>query len=208
MDPVQIEAAARRAVEHVRGGTGAVLPRVPHLPLPRAFDVRHPGLPHARRDRGLEAARPDRAAARLDGRQPPAQRRRGGGASTPRSTAEIDAAVAFAEAGTLEPVDELERFVLMDEVVQERAVHDAAPLRMTYREACRQAIRDALRADPRRFVHGRGRRQVRRLLRGDQGPARGVRPRAHRRHAAGRERLHRRRRSARRWPACGRSSRS
>jgi hypothetical protein len=33
--------------------------------------------------------------------------------------AEIDAAVAFAEAGTLEPVDQLERFVLMDSVVQE-----------------------------------------------------------------------------------------
>jgi hypothetical protein len=35
--------------------------------------------------------------------------------------AEIDAAVAFAEAGTLEPVQDLERFVLMDDVVQERA---------------------------------------------------------------------------------------
>jgi TPP-dependent pyruvate/acetoin dehydrogenase alpha subunit len=34
---------------------------------------------------------------------------------------EIDAAVAFAEAGSLEPLDDLERFVLMDEVVQERA---------------------------------------------------------------------------------------
>ena len=30
--------------------------------------------------------------------------------------AEVDAAVAFAEAGSLEPVEELERFVLMDEV--------------------------------------------------------------------------------------------
>jgi pyruvate dehydrogenase E1 component alpha subunit len=30
--------------------------------------------------------------------------------------AEIAAAVAFAEAGSLEPVEELERFVLMDEV--------------------------------------------------------------------------------------------
>jgi len=30
----------------------------------------------------------------------------------------------------------------------------ASPLRMTYREACRQAIRDALRADPRTFVMG------------------------------------------------------
>jgi hypothetical protein len=29
--------------------------------------------------------------------------------------------VAFAEAGTLEPVDELERFVLMDRVVQDDA---------------------------------------------------------------------------------------
>ena len=35
--------------------------------------------------------------------------------------AEIDAAVAFAEAGTLEPVEDLERFVLMDTVVQEQA---------------------------------------------------------------------------------------
>jgi TPP-dependent pyruvate/acetoin dehydrogenase alpha subunit len=29
---------------------------------------------------------------------------------------EVEAAVAFAEAGTLEPVEELERFTLMDEV--------------------------------------------------------------------------------------------
>jgi TPP-dependent pyruvate/acetoin dehydrogenase alpha subunit len=33
--------------------------------------------------------------------------------------AELDAAVAFAEGGTLEPVAELERFVLMDHVPQE-----------------------------------------------------------------------------------------
>jgi TPP-dependent pyruvate/acetoin dehydrogenase alpha subunit len=33
--------------------------------------------------------------------------------------AEIEAAVAFAEAGTLEPATDLERFVLMDSVVQE-----------------------------------------------------------------------------------------
>ena len=35
--------------------------------------------------------------------------------------AEIAGAVAFAEAGTLEPVQDLERFVLMDSVVQEQA---------------------------------------------------------------------------------------
>jgi TPP-dependent pyruvate/acetoin dehydrogenase alpha subunit len=39
--------------------------------------------------------------------------------------AEIEAAVAFAEAGTLEPVQDLERFVLMDEVVQERRTEAA-----------------------------------------------------------------------------------
>jgi pyruvate dehydrogenase E1 component beta subunit len=33
-------------------------------------------------------------------------------------------------------------------------VNAAAPLRMTYREACRQAIRDALHADPRVFLMG------------------------------------------------------
>ena len=38
-----------------------------------------------------------------------------------RFCAEIEAAVAFAEAGTLESIDDLERFVLMDEVVQEVA---------------------------------------------------------------------------------------
>jgi TPP-dependent pyruvate/acetoin dehydrogenase alpha subunit len=32
--------------------------------------------------------------------------------------AEVDAAVAFAEAGTLEPVEELERFTIMDRVPQ------------------------------------------------------------------------------------------
>jgi hypothetical protein len=41
-------------------------------------------------------------------------------------TAEIDAAVAFAEAGMLEPVNDLERFVLMDEVVQERRAEGVA----------------------------------------------------------------------------------
>lgn len=35
--------------------------------------------------------------------------------------AEIAAAVAFAEAGTPEPADALERFVLMDRVVQDEA---------------------------------------------------------------------------------------
>ena len=36
-------------------------------------------------------------------------------------TAELDGAVAFAEAGTLEPLADLERFVTMDHVPQEAA---------------------------------------------------------------------------------------
>ena len=62
--------------------------------------------------------------------------------------------MAFAEAGTLEPVDELERFVLMDTVPHGQAGAGARPMKLTYREACKQAIRDALLADPRCFVMG------------------------------------------------------
>lgn len=52
------------------------------------------------------------------------ENRRIGAEESARIDAEIEAeiadAVARAEAGTLEPVEELERFVLMDDVVQER----------------------------------------------------------------------------------------
>ena len=106
-------APRRRA--HPRGRRAA-LPGMPHLPLPRPFDVRRPALPHAGRDRGLEAARPDPAPARLDERSTTCSPTRTCERIEAEVAAEIDAAVAFAEAGTLEPVEELERFVLMDEV--------------------------------------------------------------------------------------------
>ena len=51
--------------------------------------------------------------------------------------AEIDDAVAFAEAGELEPVEDLTRFVY------ERR---STAVTTTYREAMREAIRDALPA--------------------------------------------------------------
>ena len=166
---------------------------MPHLPLPRAFDVRRAALPHAgaRSRHGSSATRSSGCAPGW----PDNHLLTDGDAARIEAdvAAEIDDAVAFAEAGTLEPVEDLERFVLMDAVVQERAeLRMTAAVRMTYREACRQAIRDALLADPRMLPDGRGRRQLRRLLRGDQGAARGVRPGAHLRHAAGRERLRRR----------------
>ena len=79
---------------------------------------------------------------------------------------------------------------------------------MTYREACRQAIRDALRADPRCFVMGEDVGKYGGCYAVTKGLLEEFGPRAHRRHAAGRERLHRRWASVRRWPGCGRSSRS
>ena len=62
-------------------------------------------------NRDVARRRSDRAAAVLADRDGAAARGRSTTASRPRSAAEIDAAVAFAEAGTLEPIEELERFV-------------------------------------------------------------------------------------------------
>jgi 2-oxoisovalerate dehydrogenase E1 component len=66
--------------------------------------------------------------------------------------AELDAAVAFAEAGTLEPVDDLTR----DVYATGRAMpgSDAVMVRTTWREAMRSALREALQADPRVFLMG------------------------------------------------------
>ncbi len=62
---------APRPSSAVRSGERPVLPRVPHLPLPRAFDVRPAALPRQSRGRGVEEARPDRDAvqARLQARR-------------------------------------------------------------------------------------------------------------------------------------------
>jgi pyruvate dehydrogenase E1 component beta subunit/2-oxoisovalerate dehydrogenase E1 component len=73
---------------------------------------------------------------------------------------EVEAAVAFAESGTWEPVEELTRFVYREELQEGNAA--AAPpadtagkkIRITYREAVRQALREAMLADPRVFLMG------------------------------------------------------
>ncbi len=72
---------------------------------------------------------------------------------------EIEEAVAFAEAGTLEPVADLTRDVTTP--VEGRpatprppAPAPEAPSRMTYREAVKQAIAEALEADPRVVLIG------------------------------------------------------
>ena len=118
MDPVVMAAAARRAVEHVRAGLG------PYFLECRTYRFRAHSMFDTQAYRTREEVE--------DWKQrDPITRLRGwmtdnhllsadaSGAMEAEVQAEIDAAVAFAEAGTLEPVDQLERFVLMDSVVQE-----------------------------------------------------------------------------------------
>ncbi|WP_439332844.1 pyruvate dehydrogenase (acetyl-transferring) E1 component subunit alpha [Tranquillimonas alkanivorans] len=70
-------------------------------------------------------------------------------------TDEIAAAVAFAEAGTWEPVDDLTRHVTGDPVPPpEPAPPSGETVEITYREAVKQAIRDAMIHDDRVFLMG------------------------------------------------------
>ncbi len=119
MDPVEVESAARRAVAHIRSGQG------PYFLEMRTYRFRAHSMfdtqAYRSRDEVEEWKRVD-----------PIERLRAwmvanralsdeeAAAIDADVAAEIAAAVASAEAGTLEPVDDLERFVLMDEVVQER----------------------------------------------------------------------------------------
>jgi 2-oxoisovalerate dehydrogenase E1 component len=68
---------------------------------------------------------------------------------------EIETAVAFAEAGTLEPVKELDRFVTSESRPPTPSPNPAGGIRkVTYREAVRSGIREALASDPRVFLMG------------------------------------------------------
>lgn len=120
MDPTQVEATARRAVERVRGGDG------PYFLEARTYRFRAHSMfdTQAYRTRDeIEGWKKLDPIERLrkwmqDNHQLSDAEAR---AIDAEVTAEIDAAVQFAEAGSLEAVDDLGRFVLMDEVVQERA---------------------------------------------------------------------------------------
>jgi pyruvate dehydrogenase E1 component alpha subunit len=119
MDPVEVEAAAQRAVEHIRSGKG------PFFLELRTYRFRAHSMFDTQAYRTREEIEGWK---QLD----PIERLRHwmqahhelnddeAAAIDAEVLAEIDAAVAYAEAGTLEPLDELERFVLMDVVVQER----------------------------------------------------------------------------------------
>lgn len=118
MDPVAVEAAAQRALEQVRAGGG------PFFLECRTYRFRAHSMFDAQAYRSreeVEAWRQRDPLARL------AEWMRANHMLTESEAAaisaavdqELAAAVRFAEAGTLEPVDDLERFVLMDAVVQE-----------------------------------------------------------------------------------------
>ncbi len=71
-----------------------------------------------------------------------------------RVSDEIDEAVAFAEAGTWEPVEHLTTHVLGKAPEFERTPPSGETVKITYREAVKQAIREAMQRDERVFLMG------------------------------------------------------
>ena len=120
MDPVQMEAAARRAVAHIRGGGG------PYFIEARTYRFRAHSMFDTQAYRTRDEVEDWK---HLD----PIERLRSWMQANHQITeieleaiaakvnAEVFAAEAFAEAGTLEQLDTLEHFVLMGSVVQEEA---------------------------------------------------------------------------------------
>ena len=71
-----------------------------------------------------------------------------------RVAEEIDEAVAFAEAGTWEPVERITAHVLGESPPVAPATPSGETVEITYREAVRQAIRDAMHRDERVLLIG------------------------------------------------------
>jgi TPP-dependent pyruvate/acetoin dehydrogenase alpha subunit len=118
MDPVRMEAAARQALDHIRAGRGPFFLecRTYRFRAHSMFDTQA----YRSRDEVDDWKQRDpihrlHAWMTENHRITPGEE----AAIEAAIAAEIDAAVAFAEAGTLEPLQDLERFVLMDSVVQE-----------------------------------------------------------------------------------------
>jgi pyruvate dehydrogenase E1 component alpha subunit len=115
MAPIAVEAAARRAVDSIRTGNG------PYFLECRTYRFRAHSMFDAQLYRTKEEIAVWKARDPLPKMQAWLQENhmlsRGDLARIETEVeAEIDEAVAFAEAGTWEPVEDLERFVLMDEV--------------------------------------------------------------------------------------------
>jgi TPP-dependent pyruvate/acetoin dehydrogenase alpha subunit len=126
MDPVQMEAAARRAVARIRAGEG------PQFIEARTYRFRAHSMfdTQAYRTRGeIEGWRHIDPIERLRAWMVANHELSDAEAQAIESEieSEIADAVAFAEAGTLEPLEDLERFVLMDRAVQDDADDRVGP---------------------------------------------------------------------------------
>lgn len=120
MDPVRMEAAARGAVAHIRQGQGPFLleARTYRFRAHSMFDTQAYRIRHEIEDwRQIDPIERLRRWMLESNQITPEQLQ----AIEAEVAAEIEDAVSFAEAGSPEPVEELERFVLMDRVVQEDA---------------------------------------------------------------------------------------
>lgn len=118
MDPVRVEAAARQAVASIRAGQG------PYLLECRTYRFRAHSMFDTQAYRTREEVEQWKQRDPIERLRQWMQANHQWGADdearlNAEVAAEIDAAVALAEAGTLEPLEMLERFVLMDRVVQE-----------------------------------------------------------------------------------------
>ncbi|MGT2467468.1 thiamine pyrophosphate-dependent enzyme [Mesorhizobium atlanticum] len=114
MNPIAVE-AARQGGRSDPGRQRSLLPGMPHLSFPCSLHVRCAALPRPRGDRAVEGTRPlPRMQKWLEETHmlsPPELR-----GIEADVEAEIGKAVAFAEQGQWEKIEELERFVLVDEV--------------------------------------------------------------------------------------------
>jgi pyruvate dehydrogenase E1 component beta subunit/2-oxoisovalerate dehydrogenase E1 component len=154
-DVVAVEAAARRAIASIRG-TGS-----PYFLECRTYRFRA----HSMFDAQLYRDKEEIAKFRAKG---PIVRFKGWllenhllqDSDVARIEAEVDAeiseAVAFAEAGTWEPLETLTRHVVSEELAPAPvpATPSGRTQEITYREAVKQAIRDAMIRDERVFLMG------------------------------------------------------
>ena len=152
MDVIAVEAAARRAVASIRERGGPYFLECKTYRLPRPFDVRRAALSAQGGGRGLARQGTDRPLPQVARGQSFHYRRRyrrdrAGGRRRDRRGRRLrrggDARAARRS-----------RTLRRDGGGSAMSEPAAAPLRMTYREACKQALRQALQADPRVLLMG------------------------------------------------------
>jgi pyruvate dehydrogenase E1 component beta subunit/2-oxoisovalerate dehydrogenase E1 component len=154
MDVLAVEDAARAAVARVRAGDG------PHLLEFRTYRFRAHSMFDAElyRDKSEVDEWKQRDPIRLLTERLEAAGELDGAARAALDAevvVEIDRAVATAEAGTWEPVESLTTDVYGVRPLESGRVMGSDPARrITYREAMRAAIREALEKEPRAFLMG------------------------------------------------------